>query len=164
MTVKANHRHVSPDGLCYLPYLAEWTTNSHLNGLVEIASSVFSIEPPLFTKPPGGAAVTSPTTSAVSPSTRPVYGGYAQTVAKPSGFNSSSSGGAKGTYESYESYDSYASPASHSSGVYSPASTATPGVFASTATSSFQQAQKETEADKKAQLIDQVCILTLFFW
>jgi hypothetical protein len=52
MVVKQNHRHVSPDGLVYLPYLHEWSaTASSLVGLAEIASSVFSIEPPLFSRP-----------------------------------------------------------------------------------------------------------------
>ena len=152
MTVKANHRHVSPDGLCYLPYLAEWTVNSNLNGLVEIASSVFSIEPPLFTKPPGGS-VASPTSTVASPSSARSAYGAAQVNPSynptPYSHNASSSS-ANGTYESY------ASPASNSSSVYSPASSATSGAFASSA--SYQQVvQKETEADKKAQLIDQVC-------
>lgn len=51
MTIKQNHRHVDLQGLVFLPYLHEWNAESNLSGLVEITSSVFSIEPPLFSKP-----------------------------------------------------------------------------------------------------------------
>mmetsp|Transcript_17618 Transcript_17618/g.29521 ORF Transcript_17618/g.29521 Transcript_17618/m.29521 type:complete len:560 (-) Transcript_17618:171-1850(-) len=59
MTVKRDHHHVTPNGLVSLPYLQEWNpsneTASNLTGLIETSSSVFSIEPPLFAKPPAAA-------------------------------------------------------------------------------------------------------------
>lgn len=77
MTIKANHRHVDMQGVVYLPYLHEWRFESHLVGLVEIASAIFSIEPPLYAKP------ATSTVSAVSstPSAATSTGGYA--FAKP---------------------------------------------------------------------------------
>jgi hypothetical protein len=74
MMVKQNHQHVSPDGLCFLPYIHEWTDRSNVITLVEIASSVFSIEPPLFTKPAAHTVSTpspSPSTYNATPSGRP---------------------------------------------------------------------------------------------
>ena len=55
MTVKQNHKYVAPDGHSFFPYLNEWSkspTKSNLLGLIEIACNLFSIEPPLFSKPP----------------------------------------------------------------------------------------------------------------
>eukprot|EP01031_Cornospumella_fuschlensis_P033004 gene33004-39921_t len=57
MCVKQGHKHVDTQGCVYLPYLHEWKNASNLKGLVETASGVFSIEPPLFSKP------TTPTTN-----------------------------------------------------------------------------------------------------
>ena len=79
MTIKANHRHVDMQGCIYLPYLHEWAQSSDLNGLIEIASNVFSFDPPLFTKPAGSAAtqpvVTNPYASAAQTyATNPVAG------------------------------------------------------------------------------------------
>lgn len=67
MTIKQNHRHVDLQGLVFLPYLHEWHAESTLSGLVEITSSVFSIEPPLFSKPV--TAAPSPILQAYSNST-----------------------------------------------------------------------------------------------
>jgi ESCRT-I complex subunit TSG101 len=53
MTIKANHRHVDMQGLVYLPYLHEWKPHDSLVTLVEVASGIFSIDPPLFSKPAG---------------------------------------------------------------------------------------------------------------
>eukprot|EP01034_Spumella_vulgaris_P026168 gene26168-32703_t len=64
MTIKSNHRHVDMQGLVFLPYLHEWKPDSNLTGLVEITSNVFSIEPPLFSKPAAAspaAAIQYPT-------------------------------------------------------------------------------------------------------
>ena len=55
MTVKHNHKYVSSDGHAYFPYLNEWSklpAKSNLVGLIEVACNLFSIEPPLFSKPP----------------------------------------------------------------------------------------------------------------
>jgi ESCRT-I complex subunit TSG101 len=59
MYLKENHRHVASDGKVYLPYLHEWTPQQH--NLVELViqmSSVFSADPPVFSRAP--AAVTPP--------------------------------------------------------------------------------------------------------
>ncbi len=62
MTIKTNHRHVDMQGMVFLPYLHEWKSDSNLEGLVEITSNVFSIEPPLFAKPTntGASAIPKP--------------------------------------------------------------------------------------------------------
>ena len=51
MYFKENHPHVGRDGLVSLPYLYEWNSNTHsLIELVVAMSSVFSAEPPVFTR------------------------------------------------------------------------------------------------------------------
>jgi ESCRT-I complex subunit TSG101 len=53
MYLKENHMHVGSDGKVYLPYLHEWNPRTHnLVELVVAMSSVFSADPPVFTKPP----------------------------------------------------------------------------------------------------------------
>ena len=175
MTVKANHRHVSPDGLCYLPYLAEWNVNhSNLNGLVEIASSVFSIEPPLFTKPPGATAVSPVNTSAHPavtstaavqrpPAVQPALA-YNPNAYSTSTYNNTNNG-------NLSTYETYASPGAYSNGTYSPA-VATPTAAAATAASSAYtsantdamyigtiSSTKENDAEKKALLIDRKSVV-----
>ncbi|KAJ2820355.1 suppressor protein stp22 of temperature-sensitive alpha-factor receptor and arginine permease, partial [Coemansia erecta] len=58
MVVKVS-KHVDERGRVYHPYLASWTGGSTLNGLFGTLISVFSIEPPVFSRPPGysGAAI-----------------------------------------------------------------------------------------------------------
>jgi ESCRT-I complex subunit TSG101 len=50
MYLKSNHRHVGSDGKVYLPYLHEWDVRHNLIELVVAMSSVFSAEPPVFTR------------------------------------------------------------------------------------------------------------------
>jgi len=51
MYLKENHRHVGNDGKIYLPYLHEWNRQTHnLVELVVAMSSVFSADPPVFTR------------------------------------------------------------------------------------------------------------------
>lgn len=53
MYLKENHMHVGSDGKVYLPYLHEWSSHSHnLIELVVAMSSVFSADPPVFTRAP----------------------------------------------------------------------------------------------------------------
>jgi hypothetical protein len=184
MTVKQNHQHVSPNGLCYLPYIHEWGPNSHLVGLVEIASSVFSIEPPLFAKPPGATVVS--TSSAVAQSAQ--YGATAGTRSSPAqypaaarttpvamaataaspvsaqpvvatAYNSSA-------YESYTPAMATASPvsavaASSSSGALASPYAAAAATMATPATvaqisASMSSSSLRSEEEKRLQLIDQV--------
>lgn len=64
MYLKENHRHVGQDGKVYLPYLHEWNRSSHnLIELVVAMSSVFSADPPVFTR----AATAEATASASTP-------------------------------------------------------------------------------------------------
>jgi ubiquitin-protein ligase len=72
MYLKENHRHVGADGKVYLPYLHEWNQSSHnLVELVVAMSSVFSDDPPVFTKAPEASGSSSSGTNA-SASARPV--------------------------------------------------------------------------------------------
>ncbi len=53
MYFKENHMHMGTDGKVYLPYLHEWTSQTHnLIELVVAMSSVFSADPPVFTRAP----------------------------------------------------------------------------------------------------------------
>lgn len=81
MTVKANHRHVDMQGVVYLPYLHEWKPSSHLRGLVEVASGVFSIDPPLFARP--ATPTPAPTPYAYAPTPTPVVQPQQQQVQQP---------------------------------------------------------------------------------
>jgi hypothetical protein len=69
MYLKENHRHVGSDGKVYLPYLHEWKANTHnLVELVVAMSSVFSADPPAFTRAPEPApAMNTNTTARATP-------------------------------------------------------------------------------------------------
>lgn len=53
MIVKPGHKSVEMDGTVHTPYLLAWNANSRLAELVKVMSTVFSADPPLFTRPPG---------------------------------------------------------------------------------------------------------------
>mmetsp|Transcript_19509 Transcript_19509/g.21158 ORF Transcript_19509/g.21158 Transcript_19509/m.21158 type:complete len:555 (-) Transcript_19509:159-1823(-) len=74
MTVKPNHRHADLQGCIYLPYLHEWKQESNLIGLLEICSTVFSFDPPLFSKPTGPSAAVNPPSSSTAASGAAVHG------------------------------------------------------------------------------------------
>lgn len=60
MYLKEGHQHVGSDGHVYLPYLHEWRAHSHnLVELVVAMSSVFSADPPVFTRSTPAAASSS---------------------------------------------------------------------------------------------------------
>lgn len=75
MYLKSNHRHVGSDGKVYLPYLHEWDVRHNLIELVVAMSSVFSTDPPVFTRaapapaPPPPAP--APPTTTTQPTTPP---------------------------------------------------------------------------------------------
>lgn len=51
MYLKTNHPHVGSDGMVYLPYTHEWNQRTHsLIEMVVAMSSVFSADPPVFTR------------------------------------------------------------------------------------------------------------------
>ena len=51
MYLKENHPHVGSDGMVYMPYLHEWNGRTHsLIEMVVAMSSVFSADPPVFTR------------------------------------------------------------------------------------------------------------------
>ena len=52
MIVHSNHRNVDTEGLVNVPYLISWSSSSSLLDLIHILCSVFSNEPPLYTKRP----------------------------------------------------------------------------------------------------------------
>lgn len=67
MYLKENHKHVAQDGKVYLPYLHEWNPATH--NLVEMTvaiSSVFSNDPPVFSRPPAASSQSSTPSSHVS--------------------------------------------------------------------------------------------------
>lgn len=53
MIVHSYHPHVDIEGLVRVPYLSSWSSSSSLLDLIHILCSVFSNEPPLYTKRPG---------------------------------------------------------------------------------------------------------------
>ena len=70
MYLKENHKHVGSDGKVYLPYLHEWRLPTHnLVELVVAMSSVFSAEPPVFTKRPGRTSGSSSVHSSATSNT-----------------------------------------------------------------------------------------------
>lgn len=51
MYLKENHPHVGSDGMVYLPYTHEWNPRTHsLIEMIVAMSSVFSADPPVFTR------------------------------------------------------------------------------------------------------------------
>jgi ESCRT-I complex subunit TSG101 len=53
MYIKENHKHVTSDGKVYVPYLHEWNASTHnLVEMIVAISSIFSHEPPVFSRPP----------------------------------------------------------------------------------------------------------------
>lgn len=64
MVVKPGHKHVDREGLVYLPYLSSWVgVTCTLLELCNTLASVFSQDPPLFSKPPESAWSASFTSS-----------------------------------------------------------------------------------------------------
>lgn len=67
--LKENHPHVGSDGTVYLPYTHEWNPRTHsLIEMVVAMSSVFSADPPVFTR-----------AAPASPPPPPAYSSYANT-------------------------------------------------------------------------------------
>jgi ESCRT-I complex subunit TSG101 len=78
MYLKENHPHVGSDGMVYLPYTHEWNARTHsLIEMVVAMSSVFSAEPPVFTRstpaPAPSPAAPPPPPSYPAPSGSPTY-------------------------------------------------------------------------------------------
>lgn len=56
MYLKENHQHVGADGKVYLPYLSEWRPHTHtLVQTVVAMSSVFGVQPAVYSRPPTAA-------------------------------------------------------------------------------------------------------------
>jgi len=65
MYLKENHAHVASDGMVYLPYTHKWDQRTHsLIEMVVAMSSVFSADPPVFTRAPAPAPQPPPAYSA----------------------------------------------------------------------------------------------------
>ena len=70
MYLKENHPHVGSDGMVYLPYTHEWNPRTHsLIEMVVAMSSVFSADPPVFTRSTPAPTPAPPP----APSPPPVY-------------------------------------------------------------------------------------------
>lgn len=171
MTVKQNHQHVSQNGLCFLPYLYEWSERSTLVGLAEIASSVFSIEPPLFSKPAGAAAVTTQVTSSSSYAQLSSSGYNGQNSSKAVSMNPvpAVSGSSYGSADAYEAYATATSAvSSYGAARTSPAPSAGTGAGTGTGVTIIQSHLSSSrspgnsssdlrgEESRRLQLVDQV--------
>lgn len=74
MYLKENHPHVGSDGMVYLPYTHEWNPRTHsLIEMVVAMSSVFSAEPPVFTRSAPAPAPQSPPPPAYRAPSTPAY-------------------------------------------------------------------------------------------
>jgi ESCRT-I complex subunit TSG101 len=68
MYLKENHAHVGSDGMVYLPYTHEWNPHSHtLIEMVIAMSSVFSADPPVFTRSTPAPPPPPPPSSSLPP-------------------------------------------------------------------------------------------------
>jgi ESCRT-I complex subunit TSG101 len=75
--LKENHPHVGSDGMVYMPYTHEWNPRTHsLIEMVVAMSSVFSADPPVFTR-----AAPAPTPPPPLPANRAPYVQSSQTSA-----------------------------------------------------------------------------------
>jgi len=71
MYLKENHPHVGSDGMVYMPYLHEWNARTHtLIEMVVAMSSVFSADPPVFTR---SAPAPPPPQATAQPPPPPAY-------------------------------------------------------------------------------------------
>ena len=70
MYLKENHEHVGSDGMVYMPYLHEWNPRDHtLIEMVVAMSSIFSADPPVFTRSTPAPAPPPPPPPPPPPST-----------------------------------------------------------------------------------------------
>lgn len=109
MYLKPNHKHVGSDGKIYLPYLHEWKASTHnLVELVIAMSSVFSAEPPVFSRPTPPAVPpppplpeirTSHTTTTTSSSNNQTNNNKNPNVAYSNTMNGTSSVVSSGSYQ-----------------------------------------------------------------
>ncbi|KAJ2783715.1 suppressor protein stp22 of temperature-sensitive alpha-factor receptor and arginine permease [Coemansia javaensis] len=60
-------KHVDGSGRVYHPYLANWSQSSTLGGLFQSLIAVFSVEPPVYSRPPGYTGVAIRPPGAMSP-------------------------------------------------------------------------------------------------
>jgi len=86
MTIKPQHRHVGSDGMIYLPYLNQWNarTSNPLCELAAIMASIFSADPPLFSRP-ASQQVAQAYTATHNSSTYPTAATYATLANASSG-------------------------------------------------------------------------------
>eukprot|EP00934_Nitzschia_sp_Nitz4_P007794 Nitzschia sp. Nitz4//scaffold86_size83305//10004//12404//NITZ4_005250-RA/size83305-processed-gene-0.2-mRNA-1//1//CDS//3329559214//7784//frame0 len=104
MYLKENHPHVGKDGMVYLPYTHEWNARSHsLIEMVVAMSSVFSADPPVFTRPAPTPAPTPPPPpppSTSNSSLPPPYVSVSATATTTGSRSAPTSGNAIGTNSS----------------------------------------------------------------
>lgn len=81
MYLKENHPHVGSDGMVYMPYLNEWNGRTHsLIEMVVAMSSVFSADPPVFTRSKPAPPPPPPTESLPPPAYDPTYISVSETM------------------------------------------------------------------------------------
>jgi ESCRT-I complex subunit TSG101 len=90
MYLKDNHPHVGSDGMVYLPYTHEWNPRTHsLIEMVVAMSSVFSADPPVFSRstpaPPPPPPPPPPVSSIAPPPPPPAYASGAYVSSANSG-------------------------------------------------------------------------------
>ncbi|KAL3945748.1 MAG: hypothetical protein SGBAC_000135 [Bacillariaceae sp.] len=72
MYLKENHPHVGSDGMVYLPYTHEWNPRTHsLIEKIVAMSSVFSADPPVFSRPTPAPAPAPPPSPPPTPAYNP---------------------------------------------------------------------------------------------
>ncbi|KAL3918740.1 MAG: hypothetical protein SGILL_004091 [Bacillariaceae sp.] len=87
--LKENHPHVGSDGMVYMPYTHEWNPRTHsLIEMVVAMSSVFSADPPVFTRAAAPAPAPLPPPS--MPANRAPYVASSNTTTSASSVSASS--------------------------------------------------------------------------
>jgi hypothetical protein len=126
MAIKPRHKHVDIEGKCYLPALSSWhAATSNIVSVIGELQGVFAVNPPVFAKPQGQAAVQPPSNPYAASSQNPSqnkrsYGSsrhglsYARSPANSYSSYSSGSGSYSGSSASSSSSSGYRSGESYS--------------------------------------------------
>lgn len=103
MIIKPGHQNIDVEGGIFMSYLSEWNQNSNLVELVALLASLFSMDPPLYSKPPGYQPPTTSTTiSRATYPPNPPSNSFGSTNA--SNNNSSNSNNTNAGYTTQTSY------------------------------------------------------------
>ena len=87
--LKESHPHVGSDGMVYMPYTHEWNPRTHsLIEMVVAMSSVFSADPPVFTRAAPAPAPPPPLETSPPPPPPPAYSSYVSSTSNNNNNNS----------------------------------------------------------------------------